>query len=264
MAGKKHPGKVVFRSGTSGLVLPVPNKQAFPPAFRDKSRLTYYSSLFNSIEINSSFYKVPQAATVKKWADSVPDDFVFTFKLWREITHGKGFVYNEEDVVRFMEVISQAGSKKGCLLVQFPPSVTVEQFSKVERLLDILQQIRPAHSWKVALEFRHASWYIGEVYELADEHACSVVLHDIPKSRNMQLNRKAHFVYLRFHGPAGDYRGGYGEEQLHQYAMQARQWMAEGKDVYVYFNNTIGDAISDLVTLNSMVAADSPAGKKGY
>lgn len=264
MASRPHTRKVVFRSGTSGLVLPVPNKQAFPPAFRDKSRLTYYSSLFNSIEINSSFYKVPQAATVKKWADSVPEDFAFTFKLWREITHAKGLEYQPQDVLHFMEVISQAGGKKGCLLVQFPPSVTVEQFSKVEQLLDILQHIRPAHDWKVALEFRHPSWYIGEVYELADEYACSVVLHDIPRSMNVRLNTKARFVYLRFHGPAGDYRGGYDDAHLHRYASQARQWMNEGKDVYVYFNNTIGDAISNLMTLNGMVAADSAALEKGY
>ncbi|HEY8898156.1 MAG TPA: DUF72 domain-containing protein, partial [Niastella sp.] len=83
-----------YKAGTSGLVLPVPNKQSFPPEFSDKSRLTYYASLLNSIEINSSFYKVPQPATVRKWADSVPDDFVFTFKLWQEITHVKGFAYN--------------------------------------------------------------------------------------------------------------------------------------------------------------------------
>src|SRR4051812_31774190 len=106
-----------YKAGTSGLVLPVPNKQAFPPEFRDKSRLTYYSSLLNSLEVNSSFYKVPQPATVKKWADSVPAGFVFTFKLWQEITHIKKFAYKREDVLRFMEVIDQAGDKKGCLLV---------------------------------------------------------------------------------------------------------------------------------------------------
>lgn len=248
-----HPG--IFRSGTSGLVLPVPNKQAFPEAFKDKSRLTYYGSLFNTIEINSSFYKVPQAATVQKWAASVPDDFVFTFKLWREVTHVKALAYRQEDVLRFMEVINAAGNKKGCLLLQFPPSLTVEHFSGVEALLDLIQRSDPAHAWKVALEFRHTSWYIGEVYELADEYAYSVVLHDIPKSRNMQLNKQAHFVYQRFHGPTGDYRGGYADAYLLQHAGLIREWINEGKDVYVYFNNTAGDAVKNLVTLNSYVHA---------
>ncbi|WP_298732844.1 DUF72 domain-containing protein [uncultured Chitinophaga sp.] len=240
----------IVRSGTSGLVLPVPNKQAFPPEFKDKSRLSYYGSLFNSIEINSSFYKVPQATTVKKWADSVPDDFVFTFKLWREITHVKGLAYQPEDVLRFMEVISQAGTQKGCLLIQFPPSFTVELFAQVEQLLDILQGIDPPHEWKVALEFRHPSWYIGEVYELADEYGCCIVLQDIPRSKNERLNKDAGFVYLRFHGPAGDYKGSYTSDYLRRQADAIQQWLHEGKDVFVYFNNTAGDAVNNLLTLN--------------
>ena len=243
----------LYKAGTSGLVLPVPNKQAFPPEFRDKSRLTYYSSLLTSLEVNSSFYKVPQPATVKKWADSVPEDFVFTFKLWQEITHVKGLAYKREDVLRFMEVIDQAGNKKGCLLVQFPPSLTIDRFAQVEDLLGILQSIVPEHGWKVAIEFRHPSWYIGEVYELADEYACSIVLHDIPKSMNRRLNKKAAFAYLRFHGPAGDYRGGYSDGYLQQQAELISGWRHAGKDVYVYFNNTIGDAIKNVMTLNNLV-----------
>ena len=73
--------------GTSGLVLPVPNKQAFPDEFRAGTRLTYYASLFNSMEINSSFYKVPQPATLGKWSHEVPEHFRFTIKLWQGITH---------------------------------------------------------------------------------------------------------------------------------------------------------------------------------
>jgi uncharacterized protein YecE (DUF72 family) len=252
-AGMARSTPGLYKAGTSGLVLPVPNKQAYPPEFRDKSRLTYYSSLLNSLEVNSSFYKVPQPSTVRKWAEMVPDDFVFTFKLWQEITHIKGFAYKREDVLRFMDVIDQAGAKKGCLLVQFPPSLTVDKFGQVEEMLDMIQSTVPQHGWKVALEFRHPSWYIGEVYELADEYACCIVLHDIPRSANRRLNKKATFVYLRFHGPAGDYRGGYSNDFLQQQAAQIVGWRGEGKDVYVYFNNTIGDAIKDVISLNKMV-----------
>lgn len=243
-----------YNAGTSGIVLPVPNKLAFPPEFQDKSRLAYYSSLLNSLEVNSSFYKLPQAATVRKWAETVPDDFVFTFKLWQEITHIKDFAYKREDVLRFMEVIDQAGTKKGCLLVQFPPSFNIDKFGQLEELLDIIQGIVPEHGWKLAIEFRHPSWYIGEVYEMADEYACSIVLHDIPRSANSKLNKKAAFVYLRFHGPAGDYRGGYSKEHLQQQADQITGWRQEGKDVFVYFNNTIGDALKNVMTLNNMVS----------
>ena len=240
--------KNLYRSGTSGLVLPVPNKQSFPPEYRDKPRLTYYASLFNSIEINSSFYKVPKGTTVKKWTTEVPRDFVFTYKLWQEITHVKGLAFNPKDVLNFMSVINEAGDQKGCLLLQFPPSLTIDGFSQVESLLSMISD------WKVALEFRHSSWYISETFELADEYGASIVLHDIPKSRNTRLNKKAEFVYLRFHGPAGDYKGGYTLPQLEQNAVQIKAWMQEGKEVFVYFNNTIGDAIKNLRGLNALIS----------
>jgi uncharacterized protein YecE (DUF72 family) len=240
----KHTG--AFRSGTSGLVLPVPNKQAFPPEFRDKSRLTYYASLFNSIEINSSFYKVPMGSTVRKWVESVPEDFIFTFKMWKEVTHGKGQI---PDIDRFMSVIDEAGSKKGSLLIQLPPSATVNKVVQLEKIFSRVQ----GHGWQTAIEFRHPSWYTEEIFSLADQYHMSVVLHDMPASYNMSLNKKAPFVYLRFHGQEGDYKGGYTDEILQKYALKIETWLVEGKDVYVYFNNTIGDAIKNVITLNSMI-----------
>ena len=77
----------VFRSGTSGLVFLEKNKKEFPTAFQDKRRLTYYASLFNSIEINSSFYKIPRCRTYTNWSEMVPVDFQFTIKLWKGFTH---------------------------------------------------------------------------------------------------------------------------------------------------------------------------------
>lgn len=239
-----------FRSGTSGLVIPVPNKQAFPPEYRDKSRLTYYASLFNSIEINSSFYKVPMGSTVRKWAESVPDNFTFTFKLWKEITHAKGFTPDLDAVDRFMDVIDHAGAKKGSLLIQLPPGITVEKSGQLEKIFERVK----GRGWQTAIEFRHPSWYISEVYEIADEYDLSVVLHDMPKSYNMQFNKTAKFIYLRFHGKEGDYKGGYTDEELGKHAAHIREWLAKGKDVYVYFNNTIGDALKNVVTLTEMVS----------
>jgi uncharacterized protein YecE (DUF72 family) len=113
------PETGIFYSGISGLQTPIP-KRDFAPEFADKSRLTFYASLFNSIEINSSFYKIPIAKTLSKWCTEVPGDFKFTFKLWQGITHNKGLAFNPDDVFKFIEVINVVGSKKGCLLVQFP------------------------------------------------------------------------------------------------------------------------------------------------
>src|SRR5579872_372003 len=127
-------------TGTSGPVLPLPNRRSFPPEMQNKSRLEIYSSLFNSIEINSCFYKVPMAATVQKWAASVPADFKFTFKLWRQVTHNKELVFDPDDIGLFMQTIAFAGAKKGCLLIQFPPSITVSKIAEFEKLLFTVKQ----------------------------------------------------------------------------------------------------------------------------
>lgn len=242
-----------FYSGTSGLVLPVPNKSYFPLEFQDKSRLVYYASLFNSLEVNSSFYKIPLATTVKKWADETPDYFQFTYKLWKGITHNKGFVFDTEDVNNFMQTIANVGNKSGCLLVQLPPSATVENADQLVKLLEAIQQSNALHQWKVAVEFRHKSWYQQKTYNLLSQQNATYVLHDMPISGSSASEIETDFVYLRFHGVKGNYRGGYTKDFLEEYAGYIAGWQKEGKSVYVYFNNTMGDAVKNLITLNEFV-----------
>ena len=242
-----------FFSGTSGITLPVPNKLMFPVEYRDKSRLNYYASLFNSTEVNSTFYKLPMQATVAKWAESVPVDFQFTFKLWKEISHIKGLAFKPGDVERFMQTISAAGEKKGCLLVQFPPSLTVHFSAQLMHLLTALTNADSRRQWRIAVEFRNSSWYTDEIFSLVNDFNASVVLQDMPSSANHRLHEDAKFVYLRFHGYKGDYKGGYEDDLLYEYAFYIRDWLAEGRDVYVYFNNTRGDAVYNLMTLNNFV-----------
>ncbi|CAG5067857.1 hypothetical protein DYBT9623_00584 [Dyadobacter sp. CECT 9623] len=242
-----------FFTGTSGLVFPVPNKQFYPPEYQDKSRLTYYGSLFNSIEINSSFYKVPLASTVRNWATQVPENFTFTFKLWREITHNKGLVFDPEYVKKFMEVIGQIGEKKGCLLVQFPPSLKAILRPQLERLLTTISESDPDKSWKVALEFRHSSWYEDEIFETLDEFGFEIVRHDKPGSAPGTLESESDYIYLRFHGPNGDYKGQYEDDMLIEYAEHIQDWLDAGKTVFAYFNNTMGEAMKNLTLLNSVV-----------
>ena len=249
---ENHDEKLFF-SGTSGVVLPVPNKQFFPPEFQDKSRLNYYASLFNSVEINSSFYKVPQAITVGKWAESVPENFQFTFKLWREITHTKGLAFNPQDVDRFIETINAVGEKKGCLLVQFPPSLKISGARQFEKLLSSIVQADAERQWKVAVEFRNQSWYHEDIYELLEQVGIGLVIHDKPLSVTPLYDITEKFVYLRFHGPSGDYKGNYTDDFLYEYAEYIQEWNNEGKVVYVYFNNTMGNAVKNLMTLNGIL-----------
>lgn len=242
----------LFYSGTSNVVLPVPNKHAFPPEYQSKSRLCYYGSLFNSVEINSTFYKLPMGLTVAKWALEVPQNFRFTFKVWQEITHHKGLNFDPDLVHRFINIVNFAGSKSGCLLVQFPPSTMINLY-QLNKLLQEIRQADPAENWQVAVEFRNRSWYQDNVYELLDEHNATMVLHDLPASAAPMHEGTAPFVYLRFHGPEGGYRGSYSDDFLYEYAQYAREWIQSGKTVYAYFNNTLGSAIQNLNTLNRFV-----------
>jgi len=242
-----------FRAGTSGLVLKEPNKQAFPEDQRQKSRLSYYASLFNTIEINSSFYKVPMPVTFTKWANLVPYDFQFTVKLWREITHSRGFAFDTANIASFMRAASNLGRKKGCLLIQLPPSVAWNKIDQVKKLLDHVRSSDTGPAWRLAVEFRDKSWYRPETTQLLDSFQAALVIHDMPASAIAMPNDNADFIYLRFHGLKGDYKGTYSQEQLQAYADNIHQWLKRGKDVYTYFNNTIGDAVYNLESLNALV-----------
>ncbi|HKG07385.1 MAG TPA: DUF72 domain-containing protein [Pedobacter sp.] len=246
----------LYYSGTSGLLLPVRNKLFYPAEFKDKSRLCFYGSLMNSIEINSSFYKVPMASTVRKWADDVPEHFKFSFKLSRDITHNKGLAFDPEAVRRFMEVISFAGDKKGCLLVQFPGSVRMGNLKQLALLMGLLRENDAEGAWNIALEFRHVSLYHDDVYQLLEDYGMAMVIQDKPPAITPMLDAELPFVYLRFHGPDGSYRGSYPEEVLYEYAGYIRDWIAEGKTVYTYFNNTMGEAVANMYALKDMVLGE--------
>lgn len=243
-----------FYAGTSNVELPVKNKLQFPDEFKERSRLCYYASLFNTVEVNSTFYRLPMPSTVKKWTDDVPDNFRFTYKLWKRITHNKGLEFDPADVVRFLEIIKQAGDKRACLLIQFPPSLQVNHIHRVQYLLSVLRN--SGNDWRTAVEFRHKSWYTDRVYQLLSDFNATLVLHDLPASATPLQEPDTDFVYLRFHGPDGGYRGSYTDDYLAEYASYVNEWLDDGKSVYAYFNNTVGDAVNNLITLRNMVLAD--------
>jgi uncharacterized protein YecE (DUF72 family) len=242
-----------YYSGTSGLLLPVPNKEFYPEAFKAASRLHYYSSLFNSIEINSSFYKVPMASTISKWAADTSDDFKFTFKLWRGITHNKGLAFDPQAINDFMERISAVGIKKGCLLIQFPGSIGLGYRREIEQMLMQVRRADPENGWKTAVEFRQESWYIPDTYDLLETLGMGLVTHDKLSKGSGFVESEMDFIYVRFHGPAGDYRGSYDDNFLYEYAGYIKEWLIEGKQVYTYFNNTMGSAIANLELLRQYV-----------
>ncbi len=243
--------KHLFYSGTSGLVLPI-RRYEFPAPFVNASRITYYARLYNSLEVNSSFYKVPRPITVIKWSASVPDDFRFTFKMWRGITHSSKLNFTEDDVLAFMSRINQIGGKKGCLLIQFPSGIGDTYKAQLERLLGCIRE-SDSGDWQIAVEFRNASWYSDATMEMLEAFKATLVVHDMPGSATPKVDFSADFMYMRLHGPTGKYDGSYSDEVLREYAAIVYGWLSEGKEVYVYFNNTKGDALKNLDTFNGFI-----------
>jgi uncharacterized protein YecE (DUF72 family) len=239
--------------GTSGLVLPFKNRQEYPARFEGKSRLSVYGSLFNSIEVNSIFYKLPRPATIAQWSESVGNDFRFTFKLWKQITHSPQLNFVTSDLEKYFDVIAGAEQKPGCILIQFPASVKRPLFNKVASLLEAIGTLNNDR-WPLAMEFRHPSWYAKPTYELLNEHNVTMVFHDKSGSQSPLTELDAAHIYLRFHGPDGNYKGSYDNGLLSEYAGYISDWLGDGKTVYVYFNNTMGAALENLRTLEKFLA----------
>jgi uncharacterized protein YecE (DUF72 family) len=244
-------GQPSFYSGTSNLVSPL-KRAEYPKEFSGASRLTYYASLFSSVEINATFYALPKLATVERWRDSVPEDFRFTFKVPKGVTHAKDLQFSSDELELFAETVAGIGDKKGCLLVQLPPKVSREKEEELAALLECLSD--NADGWKIAVEFRHPSWYDRQVYRMMQGYGAGMVEQDLPKSATPKIQVAEKFVYLRFHGPEDRYRGSYENPVLDGYAKRIATWLKEEKEVYVYFNNTMGDALANLQTLNKMVS----------
>jgi uncharacterized protein YecE (DUF72 family) len=196
------------------------------------------------------------AKTVAKWAADVPEGFRFTYKLWRDITHVKDLLFKDEDVYHFMEVINAAANKKGCLLVQFPPKLDLSAVRRLERLLTTIREVDPKSEWALFLEFRKMYWYTEEIHQMLDNYGAGIVLHDKAGSQTDFIDQEGEYVYLRFHGPGGNYRGSYTDDFLYEYSQYIKSWLEDGKTVYTYFNNTMGDAVNNLMKLNEFVRSD--------
>jgi uncharacterized protein YecE (DUF72 family) len=192
-------------------------------------------------------------STIERWSGDVAEGFLFTLKLWKEITHVKKLDINLENIDTFFTAADRIGSKKGCLLVQFPGSITAEYSQQVRQILQRIQKLDHQNRWSKAVEFRSVTWYVSETSDLLDRYDASLVLHDMPKSKNFEVIEKARFIYFRFHGPTGNYRGSYSDEFLTEHADKMRNFLNSGKDVYAYFNNTMGNAYENAMSLKAMV-----------
>lgn len=216
----------------------------FYPAELPQARwFEHYSERFDTVEINNSFYRLPERATFAAWARRAPPDFVFAVKASRFLTHMKKLKDPEEPIERLFSRMRALGSHLGPVLYQLPPGWTVD----VDRFRHFVAALPGGVNHVV--EFRDPSWYDPAIRRLMSQHGVALCLHDMPGSATGKLSTSP-IVYLRFHGSGARYGGGYSDARLRGWAEWLNARRDEGRDVYAYFNNDIGGhAPRDAVTL---------------
>lgn len=223
-----EPGRI--RVGTSGWTYPHWMGTFYPPGTKPKDILPTYCELFDTVEINLSFYRLPMPPAFNKWRDGTPPDFLFSIKAHKYITHRLGLRDALPPLLNVLRRYSLLQAKLGPILFQFP-----ERFHcDVERLRDFLPLLPP--SLRFTFEFRHESWFAPEVYELLREHNCALTMADTPDFP-LVFEVTADFAYARLHGGRVLYQSSYFDDELEQWGRRALDWSETGRDVYIYFDN---------------------------
>ncbi|MDZ7262486.1 MAG: DUF72 domain-containing protein, partial [candidate division KSB1 bacterium] len=238
--------------GTSGWNYRHWEGRFYPQGLKQKNWFNYYARYFNTVEINNTFYHLPQKEVFENWNRSSPDHFLFVVKASRFITHMKKLKDPQESTRNFLENASGLGSKIGPVLFQLPPFWNLD----LERLKSFAhyithQQIIP--DLKVALELRNPTWVQQEVFEVLQNYNLALCFADWPELP-IEEPVTADFIYLRRHGPSSLYASCYSQQQLWQDAEKIIDWRNQGKDVFVYYNNDAQAwAVENALTLMQMV-----------
>ena len=239
--------------GTSGWSYPHWRGVFYPQDLPSSRWLAHYAARFPAVEINNTFYQLPEDTSLEAWRNAVPDDFRFTVKASRYITHTKKLKDPERTLEAFLHSIETLESRLGPLLFQLPPRW---QFN-VERLESFLDTLGSRH--QAAFEFRDPSWFDERVYERLAEHGASLCIYDLDGFESPH-QVTADFVYVRLHGPEGAYHGSYGHAALGRWSRLIEQWLADGLEVWCFFDNDEqGYATHDAARLQSRLYL-SPAG----
>ncbi|MGQ9680000.1 MAG: DUF72 domain-containing protein [Candidatus Bathyarchaeia archaeon] len=224
------------------------------PFYDDKTRMfSQYSEVFQTSEINSTFYSYPREDVIRGLYRVSPKGFIFSAKLPRLITHEKLLNLDEgirEDIDKFLEIMSLLKEKLGPILIQLPPSFNYSKLGVLERFLDILPE---NHQW--ALEFRHTSWMRGETWNMLEAHNVSYTIVDEPLLPP-ETHFTADFAYFRWHGrgsrPWYDYD--YSLKELSVWAPKVEEATVKVDTVYGYFNNHFkANAVKNAVEMLSLL-----------
>jgi uncharacterized protein YecE (DUF72 family) len=229
----------------------------YPQGLPVKRWFSHYATLFDTVEINNTFYRLPPPSTVEHWAAQAPPGFTYALKLGQFGSHRMKLRDAETWLPNHIDRIERLGPHLGPTLVQLPPRWR----RNVERLDEFLTVAPKRFRW--AVELREPSWVHDDVFEVLRRHGAALCLHDLLADHPWE--RTTDWTYVRFHGPDAlnvKYWGAYTGRRLWRVADRLQRWLDDGIDVYAYFNNDYhGHAVTDATWLRDrLAAARSPAG----
>ena len=251
-----------WRVGTSGWTYRAWAGIFYPETLKSSDLLAYYSHRFNTVEVNTTFYRFPPAPLVKGWIRKSPDDFVFSVKSSRFFTHLKRLNVADPDFQKrfgdFLERLSVLEKKLGPILFQLPPHFT-KNLSVLENFLAFLPS---DHSFVV--EFRHVGWFDDEVYALLKKYHVALAVVSAPGIPYVPMVTSS-LAYFRLHGADSWYNYRYSYDELKDVAQKALQLgdLPGVKDVFLYFDNDVsGYAIENAKSLTEIFRALRPEAAK--
>jgi uncharacterized protein YecE (DUF72 family) len=240
-----HKQKIYI--GTSGWNYKSWKSKFYPEELTQKEWLDYYSKRFNSVEINNTFYQLPKKHTFKNWAYHTPENFVFSVKASRYITHLKKLSNCGDAVNKLIEHSSQLKEKLGIFLFQMPANQG-KDINKLKNFINLLPD-----KCKYAFEFRNDSWFNDDVFNILDRNNCGVVIssspdfpfHDIATGR---------ICYIRMHGSKKLYSSKYSNDELKKFARIIIKYHNKGFYSFIYFNNDIhGYAVENADAIQKLI-----------
>jgi uncharacterized protein YecE (DUF72 family) len=219
------------RIGCSGWQYKDWRERFYPKGCAQRNWLEYYSRHFDTVEVNSTFYRLPRQSAVANWVRETPPGFLFTVKMSRYVTHIKRLRDLPPSIELFYSRIQPLveSTKLGPLLWQLPPDFRRDD----DRLAQALEVLPPGRH---CFEFRHETWFAEPVYELLRRHGAALVIGDTPERPFQAHELTADWTFIRFHRGHRGRNSNYSERELEEWARRIDAW-ARRVDVYAYFNN---------------------------
>lgn len=216
--------------GTSGWNYKHWRENFYPEDLKQKDWLNFYSERLKSVEINNSFYHLPDIKTFNDWERIVPKNFTFAVKGSRYITHMKKLKDPKQIFKKLFSHAKHLKNKLGPFLFQLPPRWKYNK-ERFEAFVTALPD-----KYRYTFEFRNKSWWNDEILELLKKYNLAFCIYEL--AGDLSPNEvTADFIYIRLHGPEGKYEGDYTKQKLSGWARFISNWQYKNKDVYIYFDN---------------------------